>query len=150
MVVVDYQWRGEVGAIIWDPALETNDDKIDSQHKELFSIINDLHSACVEGDTKSCIQAVLRRLADYVNMHFADEEVLMMQCSYPPVPCMDHMAAHRKLREDALDLIGKYDRGEVATVLPLTGFLMEWLRSHIREMDAALVTHARAHGFAGA
>lgn len=130
-----------MGAINWDPSLETGSPTVDSQHQELFSIINDLHAACTDGDAKACIQEILVRLTDYVNMHFEDEERLMEQCDYPALPRMDHMSAHRKLREDALDLVGQYDRGEVATVLPLANFLMTWLRTHIRETDTKLVEY---------
>jgi len=128
-----------MGHIPWDPTLETGDATIDEHHRELFRIVNDLRAACVDTAGPSAVTVVLDRLASYVDIHFGAEETLMASTHYPLAETLEHKAAHAALRERAKALIDQYRAGEVATVLPLVEFLFEWLRSHIRDVDARFV-----------
>ncbi len=130
-------------AIEWDPSLETGNPRIDAQHKRLFALVNELRDACVEGRERSATSVVLCALADYVDGHFAAEQELMTQTGYPVDQMLTHVAAHRELAERTADIVGRHERGELTTVLPLTEFLVDWLRTHIRQTDRAFVSWLR-------
>lgn len=132
--------------IMWDPALETGDPTVDSQHKELFSLINQLRAAALEGWAEEGVRDVLDRLTAYVATHFTAEQEFMARIGYPAEKTEAHIEAHRALTERTHEMAEAYARGEATTVLPLAEFLYEWLRSHILRTDKALVDHARAAG----
>ncbi len=135
-----------MSTIIWDPSLETGDPTIDAQHQELFSLVNQLRDASVEGWAEEGVRDVLVRLSDYVATHFAAEQALMARVRYPVDAVMSHTDEHMKLTQRTTEMAKAYARGEVATVLPLAEFLYEWLGTHIRKTDRALIDHARALG----
>src|SRR5574344_443046 len=67
----------------WSEKLETGNATIDSQHKELINAINELLSACSEGKGRTKIKETSNFLLDYTKRHFAAEEKLQLQSSYP-------------------------------------------------------------------
>jgi hemerythrin len=133
-------------AIAWDESLETGDATIDSQHKELFSLANELRDACVDDRGNAATSSILSRLSDYVATHFAAEQALMVSTKYPVEQMVAHVAAHASLTYRTAEIIAQHERGELTTVLPLAEFLADWLRTHIRQTDKALVIHVRATG----
>jgi hemerythrin-like metal-binding protein len=136
-------------AIAWDASLETGDATIDSQHKQLFSLVNELRDACVEDRGDAATRSILARLGDYVATHFSAEQALMVKSRYPVDQMVAHIAAHASLSQRTAEIISQHDRGELVTVLPLAEFLTDWLRSHIRQTDKAFVVHMRTTAEAG-
>lgn len=130
--------------IVWDPSLETGDAMIDAQHKHLFALVNDLRNACVENRGSEATTVVLGELGAYVTDHFAAEQALMIRSHYPVDAMVDHLSQHRALTERTTEIASQHQRGELTTVLPLAEFLHEWLRTHIRKTDRALVDYVRA------
>ncbi len=133
-------------AIPWDPALETGDPTIDAQHKELFALVNELRDAAVEGRANEAVGEVLMRLMRYVDTHFAEEQLLMAKTRYPVEEFVAHIEAHRALTARASEIVESQARGELTTVLPVAEFLVEWLRTHIRQVDKRFVDHVRSEG----
>lgn len=132
--------------IEWDPSLETGDATIDSQHKKLFSLVNTLRDACVQDCGDEVIGPILDELAAYVGTHFSEEQALMARARYPVAEIMSHTEAHVALTRRTEEIITKFRAGQLTTVLPLTEFLFEWLRTHIRHIDRRLVDHIKAGG----
>lgn len=132
--------------IPWDPALETGDATIDAQHKTLFDLVNQLRDAAVEGRANEAVTEVLERLVHYVETHFAEEQRLMARSGYPVDELVAHVAAHTALTAQTADIVEQQRRGELTTILPLTEFLVEWLRTHIRQIDRKFVDFVRVQG----
>lgn len=130
--------------IPWDPALETGDITIDAQHRTLFSLVNQLRDAAVEGRANEAVSEVLGRLVLYVETHFAEEQQLMLNHGYPVDELVAHVEAHTALSARTSDIVEQHRRGELTTILPLTEFLVEWLRTHIRQVDRRFVDYVRA------
>ena len=63
----------------WDSALECGVEPVDSEHKELFKMVGNL----MKESSKETAEETLDFLGNYVVNHFAHEEELMGQCSYP-------------------------------------------------------------------
>lgn len=60
----------------WDDSYGVKVRRLDDEHKQLFSIINQLHEGMKAGRGKDVMQNVLNQLLSYTEQHFADEEAL--------------------------------------------------------------------------
>ena len=58
----------------WKDEYSVGIDSIDQQHKNLFSIVNEFHSAVKQKSNKSEIFSILNKLIQYTEAHFKDEE----------------------------------------------------------------------------
>lgn len=135
-----------MSVVEWDGSLETGDPTIDSQHKELFALINELHDSTVEGWAEEGVRDVMARLTAYVTVHFDAERSLMERMEYPADMMAEHLEAHGDLKSRAGALIEAYSGGETVTSLQLVDFLYEWLRTHIRQIDMTMIAFARERG----
>jgi hemerythrin-like metal-binding protein len=133
--------------IAWDPSLATGDAMIDSQHQELYRIVNDLHEACSEGVEQSRVDQVLDELLNYTVMHFGSEEDLMRRYAYPAAEVGPHVQQHNDLRRRVGELLEQKERGELQTAMPVVELVHAWLGGHINITDrklARFVSEARA------
>jgi hemerythrin-like metal-binding protein len=63
--------------LIWSSTFETKIELIDTQHKTLFGMVNDLTNVESAKRTEQDLDRILEALLAYSYQHFADEEVLM-------------------------------------------------------------------------
>ena len=75
------------------PALRTGNEMIDSEHQRIFDEANALLDACQAGHARKNLREMAEFLADYVGVHFSDEENLQIQSEYPDY------ANHKKFHE---------------------------------------------------
>lgn len=125
--------------IAWDPALESGDDTVDTQHRELIDMLNRLSAAEDEPGSVALIPETLEALSAYVSTHFACEHALMEKHRMPQAFIEMHEGEHRSLTGKTRDFVLRYRQGEVDSVLPLVDFLHEWLVEHIQRVDRELV-----------
>jgi hemerythrin len=116
--------------------------QIDREHKELFAMADQLHQAMLNGSGANVIGDLLGRLISYTQGHFAHEEALMRQYKYGGMNA--HVAEHRKLAEEVLDLQRKYAAGKLTITMEIMHFLRDWLDHHIRRSDQLVAKHIRA------
>jgi hemerythrin len=121
----------------WDKSLEVGHAGIDSDHKKLVALVNQLADAMAAGQGKEVCGKVLAELASYTKTHFAMEERLMAAHGYPKAA--EHKSEHDKLVKEVLDFKAKFDAGSVMLSVSLLNFLKQWLAHHIHESDTALV-----------
>lgn len=115
-------------------------DQFDSQHKQLFDALNELHTAMMEGEGREEVERILDSLEAYTETHFSDEEGFMQDCSYQRncQSCFaDHQSVHRDFEAEGADFRERYESGEVMLTMDVIDFLKEWLTTHIggSEMD---------------
>ena len=67
----------------WREEYETGDSIVDEQHQSLFSIINSLNSAMLEGYGEKILAETIESLIEYTTIHFDTEEEYMVQHQYP-------------------------------------------------------------------
>ena len=128
----------------WDPTLETGNELVDSQHKQLFELINELHDAIVDGDALETQQSILDRLLAYAETHFLDEEKLMASVGYPGLAAQQEM--HREYTFETNRLAEDARASEMVLPITLAVFLHEWLTKHIRIEDRKIGEYIRAQG----
>jgi len=126
----------------WNDALNTGDETVDSQHRELFALVNDLNATTLIEPDEDATAAALNRILSYVTTHFATEEALMVRTDYPNIGC--HRSIHNEFAAAAQDLVDKRARGEGMTIAQLATFMEQWLETHITEEDLLLIEHVRA------
>jgi len=112
--------------------------EIDSQHEMMISLVNLIHETMLEGADKATLDGLLLQLLEHTQTHFAYEEELMSRYNYPGFEA--HRSEHSRLIEHLVDLIARYNKGELllsfAVVLELKG----WAIVHIEQLDKQLGT----------
>lgn len=110
---------------------------IDEEHKELFRIIEEVHEVIaddVRWDKYDEIVRLLDELRTYTKVHFKDEEEYMESIQYEGIEAQK--VAHELFanRLDEMDL-NEIDEHQTETLEELIAFLLEWLVTHILQMD---------------
>jgi hemerythrin len=126
-----------MGLIKWNAKFATGITRVDTEHQQLVAMVNDLHSAMRQGQTRQVLEKILGDLADYVLFHFAGEEQLMRSCQYPNYAA--HCAAHADFRSKVEDFRRKFDQDRISLPIELFSFLQDWLTRHILEEDMLYV-----------
>lgn len=127
----------------WNPELETGNADIDDQHRRLFALANELHTACdlyMGCDEQDRIVDAVYTLAEYVVEHFADEEALMVRCGYPEIG--PHRALHEYLASRTLRFTASSINDEDVSPADLAALIVDWLTVHILEEDMRFVRFA--------
>jgi hemerythrin-like metal-binding protein len=128
----------------WDKSYSTGVDTIDRQHQVLFELIAKLQRAMLEAKTKQDLPGILDRLVKYTEYHFAWEEQLLGEQSYPDLE--KHSKAHAALKEQVVDFQKKLAAGKLAAVAPVMLFLRHWLSDHIKGQDLHYARYLREKG----
>ncbi|MCG6147634.1 hemerythrin [Leptospira levettii] len=130
----------------WDVKYETNISEIDSQHKKLFRLINQIETIYEENknhlsvNSKLLIDAV-SELEDYTISHFLIEERVMELNQYPELEA--HKKQHDRFTDKILELKKRLTSGNLLTndielnqfFSELIQFLRLWLTNHILKED---------------
>jgi hemerythrin len=127
----------------WDDKYRTGDPMVDLQHRELFTLVNELHDAIIGGHAQEAQGRVLARLGKYVVEHFATEERLMLRAGYPGYA--QHKAVHDQLTAKATQIIKDQASGKLVLALTVSTFLADWVKQHIGMEDMRMVTWLRQH-----
>jgi len=118
-------------AIVWNPALNTGIEVIDSQHKRILSYINALEDARVAKD-RVRVGHIIEQLVDYTQSHFGFEESLMEEAGYR------FLKPHQKVHELFIRRVSGFTvraaKGEDITE-ELHTMLSTWLLNHIAHED---------------
>jgi len=128
-----FEWRSEYSL---------GHNAIDAQHKRLFELANDLHTAMTQGKGKGTLSETLDKLVAYTKTHFDNEESLMLAHHYPDYPA--HKSAHDALTERVIQFQKEFEAGRVGITVELLQFLRDWLRTHIGETDRKVATYLKS------
>jgi len=119
--------------LTWGPGYSVGVPAMDSQHKTLFGMLNELHDAMLSGRGQQATRPLLKKLVEYTREHFSAEERAMSLAGYPALG--KHRADHEALTRKVQEYVVRLDSGEVAINLHLLNFLREWLSKHIQQTD---------------
>lgn len=125
----------------YNPAtMDTGFDTVDSQHKKIFSILNDLDLAVSENRGADEVERVLGFLGKYVTDHFSQEEEIMTRHN---CPMRDrNIEQHTKFLQTYTEIMAKYKREGPTPELfiELQRTARFWLSNHICKIDHSLVS----------
>lgn len=128
----------DVRVLTWSSYLETGMADVDSQHRRLIDIINELGRMHAEGATVEELLVVFAELRNYTVYHFQHEADLMQSMPVNEANKAAHIKAHQ-------DFIGRIEKASEliathpdAVVDNLLAFLVKWLVHHITGVDARM------------
>jgi len=138
--------------VTWDEKYATGIELIDSQHKELFSLTNELFRAC-KGDNealKGVFMETMEKMVAYVRFHFGAEQEMLQRIKYPEYP--EHKKQHDKLIRDILDAVNAHNKGEKFVANQFVRTMRDWILGHIAVTDkqyALYITAQKKKGLLG-
>jgi len=121
-------------SVAWDNSFSVGFEPIDTQHKNLVHMANQLFLACKEGGVAADIAflQVMKKAVDYAKTHFADEESYMRKAAYP------RLDEQRKQHEDfvaiVVETIREFEAGNKEPI-DMARYLKNWLLNHIAVSD---------------
>ena len=121
--------------ITWGPQLETGIAIIDSQHKRLVDIINEMNDALVEGRSDEIMSAIFDELVDYTETHFKVEEKLLASHDYEDFE--NHRREHRVFTDQIKMDRDNFNAGVWQLDQRMMDYLRGWLMNHIQVSDQA-------------
>jgi|GEM_PF-207224 len=132
---VQFSESGE--AFHWESSFEVGIDIIDTHHKYLFILLNQISHA-IEQDLGACaVGQTLFELDKYAKIHFKEEERMMEKYGYPLLE--QHRAMHDsfigKIREFWLDL----RHNPIIVGTEVVDYLTDWLVRHIQKTDKEII-----------
>ena len=128
----------------FDESLVTGNTMIDNQHKELIAKIDALLTCCEQGGGKVQAIKMLDYLENYTEFHFAEEEKLQKEVSYPALE--GHRQKHEEFKkavEVLYDMLVEEEGPSEAFVAAVKKNVVDWLFDHIKNMDQALATYIK-------
>jgi hemerythrin len=128
----------------WSDTYSVKIAAVDSQHKVLVDLMNELHQAMIARKSTEILGAVLANLVKYTKSHFAVEEGLMRVNQYPDL--LNHKAEHEQFTQTIMGFQGRFQKHEAAMSIEVMDFLKEWLIKHIMGVDKKYVPHLSARG----
>jgi hemerythrin len=119
----------------WSDQFSVGVKEFDDHHKQLVSLINQLHDAMSQGQGQNQLAVILKKLIDYTRFHFAAEEKLMTQYKYPAGS--EQRLQHDALTKQVLKLQAEFASGKIGMSIAVIEFLKDWLTNHILKTDKA-------------
>jgi hemerythrin-like metal-binding protein len=135
--------RFSIYEVMWSDDLETGEERIDSQHRQLVETVGELLKACKNKEDSATTGKTLGFLADYTVKHFQDEEKLQLEYGYPGYE--NHKRMHEDFKATVVDLISRYKKRPSPIDLgeKVNSIIVRWLISHIRREDSKIAAHIR-------
>ena len=120
----------------WDDRYRVGVHAIDSQHRGLFDLYNELYQSVVDGADRAVLLSVVDRLMRYCAVHFGEEERYMR--AYAHEGYLAHRHAHLRFNETVQQFRQRAEEGDELPATPLLGMLRQWIDSHTLSMDQDL------------
>lgn len=120
--------------VLWSDRYSVGNEVLDSQHKELFNIINKLNDLIDKEINDNSISQLLMDMSNYVEIHFRTEESMLSEVNYPGYH--NQMTSHEDFILKTIDLFDVYNNDHDAIdLVELNNYLFEWLSEHILKDD---------------
>ncbi|MDP6388574.1 MAG: hemerythrin family protein [Alphaproteobacteria bacterium] len=120
----------------WYEGMSVGVPLIDSDHKALIAIINELHALTEAERGGETLKYVIRELVRYTQFHFHREEKVLQACGYPNLA--EHMQAHVGFIQYINDVRNSHIRNPDKLFREdILDYLKDWLKRHILIDDMA-------------
>lgn len=117
----------------WSDAYAIGNALIDSEHRELFRLVNAFHDHWQEKRDQRSIAPLLNQLVAYAEMHFQHEEGIMGDAGYPKLP--EHRRGHEAMVDTIFRLCKALEQGDERVEMDTVKFIKNWLLDHIVSND---------------
>jgi hemerythrin-like metal-binding protein len=130
--------------VTWDQSYSVKVASCDSEHQQLFALINQLHDAMKSGQGKTVLAGVVRELEKYTQTHFLAEEALMQRTQYSGLN--EQRLLHQKFVSKVKEFRENLEKGVTSDSVNVLMFLKDWLANHILKTDKMYAAHLNANG----
>lgn len=130
--------------LTWKEEYSVNNEELDSHHKKLVSILNDLYTDCLKINSSGCVGQKLDAFLDFADYHFRAEEEYMRRIQYFEID--GHIEQHRAFTYKLAEMKRVQFRNEIELARELITFIGKWLLHHVFEEDRKYVLHAESGG----
>jgi hemerythrin len=127
--------------VTWSPTFSVGIKLIDEQHQELLNLTNDMFEHCIgeEKAEREYFESVIHGAVDYVKVHFATEEKIMLRTGYAGFA--QHKKEHEAFVLNVVEQIQAYNAGKRLVLNNFTRYLKEWILTHIAVSDKQYFEH---------
>jgi len=126
--------------MVWSAEYETGNALVDSDHKQIFELVkNVLDGAYL--NRKEKVDMAIGFLAEYTLRHFANEEKLMKESSYPEME--EHKRQHTEFAASVVALQEKVkNEGDTMDLsIAVNRAVVDWLVKHVIGSDKKFTAH---------
>lgn len=121
--------------LVWSKQLSVGNAMIDSEHKNLLEMVNDVESAIRARDSSTLTRS-FKLLEDCVAVHFADEEKIAQAIGFDFTHNrLEHQYVQNELRHMRDELLDKNGSWSESAAAHYSYFLSEWMVEHILQED---------------
>lgn len=128
--------------MVWKAECRMGDDNIDSQHRLLYAIANELLEIADPTSQEHEIKYLLMHLKDYVDKHFMYEEQFMENNKYPYLS--DHKQKHSKIVGEIKEAI-QNAKSFFQLKDNIEDLVSSWIQTHIMIEDKRFFNWYRLH-----
>ncbi len=128
----------------WSEAYSVKVGIIDTQHKKLVDLINELHQAMISRKGKEHLGTILSSLVKYTQAHFKAEEGILQSNQYPELA--NQQTEHDRFTHTVLEFQCKFQKNEIGLTIEVMDFLKDWLSKHILGTDKKYSPYLNARG----
>ena len=128
----------------WEDIYNTSIASIDTQHKVIIKILNELYEVVLVKKEESKLSDILNELVQYTVYHFQEEEKMFEKHTF--VEEEEHKIEHQKFI-DKVEQFGKMlESRKDFLAIDLIDFLKDWLIEHIMITDQKYVVYFKNKG----
>ncbi len=131
-------------AIEWKEEYSVQVKEIDTQHKNLIKIINELYQAIYNKEVDKKLVQIFDKLINFAIEHFTTEEKYFDIFNYENSKY--HKEKHQKFKSQILDFQKKIGENKLKLSFELADFLEDWLVDHLMNEDQKYVKCFKEHG----
>ncbi len=122
-----------MGIFVWKPEYSVSVSKLDTQHKKLFALAQNLQDAMRAGKGRDVLASCLNDLVSYTKSHFAEEEAMLERHKYAGLPA--HRVQHAELIKKISEFQDRFNSGNAFITIELMDFIQNWITKHIMQTD---------------
>jgi hemerythrin len=124
----------------WDKSLETGNEQIDNQHRELIKLIDYLNEPQRNDDD---VLKLLDKVFEFTVVHFLSEEELMRRVNYPPDEIKVMVEQHHEFKSYVRLRILEFRLGRKLDIKSFKLFVENFLKVHEFGLDRRLADWIR-------
>ena len=128
--------------IEWDEKYSVNISELDNQHKEIISILNDIHNYRFQKKPKKT-EEIINLLINYIKLHFSTEEQYLMEHKYPDI--QTHKSEHAKFIVKIYEYQEDFLTNESFSTGNLFDFVWDWFTDHVLITDKKYQLYFEQH-----
>lgn len=122
--------------IEWKDSFSVNHKELDSQHRELIGIYNNLHESLINDSPTEAVKTklvTLEHLKNYISFHFETEETFLKDLGFPELT--EHCLQHREFTKRIKKFVKDIEEEKIVLSTSLMKLLRNWITDHITNED---------------